>query len=152
MPRFPRRPKTQTIPRLDTHQSPQPFSYLLFLLSSLTSLSVNCVTHGNSKEKMALQLQAPTTCTLHTTKCPPSLAPTGYNAGLRKPFNPFALKSSFFASSLNLLLHPNQHHLVTSGAPRISMRVASKQAYICRDCGFHFIFSLTLYYSHYMDI
>ncbi|XP_061337693.1 uncharacterized protein LOC133284640 [Gastrolobium bilobum] len=84
---------------------------------------------------MALHLQAFTT-NLHTAKSPPSLAPTS-NAGLRPLFNPFALKSSssFFYGSLNLLLHPNQHHL-TCGAPRISMRVASKQAYICRDCGY----------------
>lgn len=83
---------------------------------------------------MALHLQAPT-ATLHTARSPPSLAPTA-NAGLRvPPFNPFAFKSSFFTGSLNLLLHPNHKHLITSAAPRISMRVASKQAYICRDCG-----------------
>ncbi|KAJ1386519.1 Rubredoxin-like domain [Sesbania bispinosa] len=81
---------------------------------------------------MALQLQAPTTTTLQTARL---LAPTGNNAGLRPQFNPFGLKSSFFSGSLSLLLHPNQHHL-TNGAPRISMRVASKQSYICRDCGY----------------
>ncbi|KAG4949810.1 hypothetical protein JHK86_043049 [Glycine max] len=49
-----------------------------------------------------------------------------------------ALKSSFFCGSLNLLLHPMQQYL-TSRAPRIFMRVASKQAYICRDCGIPFM-------------
>ncbi|KAK7399294.1 hypothetical protein VNO78_10475 [Psophocarpus tetragonolobus] len=49
---------------------------------------------------------------------------------------PFSLKSSFsFSGSLNLYLLPNHHHL-TSAPPRISMRLASKQAYICRDCGY----------------
>ncbi|TKY73720.1 hypothetical protein E2542_SST02476 [Spatholobus suberectus] len=74
-----------------------------------------------------MHLQAPT-LRLNTARSPPSLAPTG-NAGLQPQFNPFALKSSFFSGSLNLLLRPNQQ-LLTSGAPRISMRVASKQAYI----------------------
>ncbi|CAL0319793.1 unnamed protein product [Lupinus luteus] len=77
---------------------------------------------------MALHLKPP-------TKSPLSLAPTN-NAGLRTPFNPFALKSSSFIGSLTLLLHPNQYHLITSASPRISMRVASKDSYICRDCGY----------------
>ena len=65
----------------------------------------------------------------------PSFHIVNGNACLRRPLmNPFALKSSFFSGSLNLYLHPNHHHL-TSAPPRISMRVASKQAYICRDCG-----------------
>ncbi|KAK7353828.1 hypothetical protein VNO80_19280 [Phaseolus coccineus] len=82
---------------------------------------------------MAMHLQ-PSTVTLNTARSPPSLAPTA-NAGLRQQFNPLVLKSSFFSTPLNLLLHPKQLRL-TSGAPRISMRVASKQAYICRDCGY----------------
>ena len=84
---------------------------------------------------MAMHLQ-PSTVTLNTARSPPSLAPTP-NAGLRQQFNPLVLKSSFFSGPLNLLLHPKQQPL-TSGAPRISMRVTSKQAYICRDCGFLF--------------
>ncbi|KAI4336406.1 hypothetical protein L6164_014937 [Bauhinia variegata] len=79
---------------------------------------------------MALQLQAPSA----TAKSPCSPGPTG-NAGLRRLPNFLALKSSFFSGSLNLFLHPNQK-LVIYGAPRISMRVTSKQAYICRDCGY----------------
>ncbi|KAG5019526.1 hypothetical protein HKD37_06G015956 [Glycine soja] len=76
---------------------------------------------------MAMHLQA-LTISLNTARSPPpSLAPAT-NAGLRPHFNPLALKSSFFSGSLNLLLHPNQQ--LTSGAARISMRVASKQAYI----------------------
>ncbi|KAL2342832.1 hypothetical protein Fmac_004117 [Flemingia macrophylla] len=60
------------------------------------------------------------------------------HTGLRRPItpmnmmNPFVLKSTFiFSSSFNLHLHS-----ITSATPRISMRVASKQAYICRDCGY----------------
>ncbi|OIV97045.1 hypothetical protein TanjilG_11562 [Lupinus angustifolius] len=67
---------------------------------------------------MALLLQAPT------------MSPVS------RPFNPFALKSSSFTGSLSLLLHPNQYHLITCASPRISMRVASKDSYICRDCGY----------------
>lgn len=93
------------------------FFFILFLL-----------VWSSTHTKMALQ--APS---LHTV-------PT-VNAGLRRPsmMNPFTLKSSFsFSGSINLYLHPNHHHL-TSAPPRISMRVASKQAYICRDCGLPFI-------------
>lgn len=81
---------------------------------------------------MALQVQASTTTTGHHSAL-------GVNAGLglRRNLNPLALKSSFFTGSINLYLHPNQRN-VTSAPPRISMRVASKQAYICRDCGFPF--------------
>ncbi|XVF08580.1 hypothetical protein REPUB_Repub07fG0015600 [Reevesia pubescens] len=60
------------------------------------------------------------------------LAPTG-NPGLRAPSDRFALKSPFFAPSFHLLL-PSRPQLAT--APKFSMRVASKQAYICRDCGY----------------
>ncbi|XP_073148234.1 uncharacterized protein [Henckelia pumila] len=52
--------------------------------------------------------------------------------GLRPPSDRFALKSSFFSPSHRLLLPPKP--LAT--APKYSMRVASKQAYICRDCGY----------------
>ncbi|XP_034672418.1 uncharacterized protein LOC117903995 [Vitis riparia] len=81
-------------------------------------------------ERMALP--APTR--LEATKsCP--LASTG-NVGLRRPMDRFALRSSFFSPSIHLLLPPNQHRALPSTAPKISMRVASKQAYICRDCGY----------------
>ena len=73
-----------------------------------------------------------------TKSCPLPLAPTG-NVGLRRPMDRFALRSSFFSPSVHLLLPPtnNQHPALPSAAaaPKISMRVASKQAYICRDCG-----------------
>ncbi|KAH1202987.1 hypothetical protein GmHk_17G049323 [Glycine max] len=97
----------------------------------------------NSKGKVAMHMQAPT-ISLNIARSPSSLAAAA-NAGMRPHLIPMALKSSFFSGSLNLLLHPMQQYL-TSGAPRISMRVASKQAYICRDCGIPFIFSLTLYH------
>ncbi|KAL6996818.1 hypothetical protein U1Q18_006947 [Sarracenia purpurea var. burkii] len=59
------------------------------------------------------------------------LAPSGDAAGLRRPSDRFALKSPFFSPSLHLLL-PS----LVSAQPKFSMRVASKQAYICRDCGY----------------
>ncbi|CAK9186887.1 unnamed protein product [Ilex paraguariensis] len=83
-----------------------------------------------------MALQAPTT-SLQTTKSIPltsPLSPTG-NAGLRRPSDRFALKSSFFSPSLHLLFPPPQFS-VPCIAPKFSMRVASKQAYICRDCGY----------------
>ncbi|KAF2321371.1 hypothetical protein GH714_040464 [Hevea brasiliensis] len=63
---------------------------------------------------------------------PPSiLAPVRSNAGLRAPSDRFALKSSFFSPSLHLFVASNQHQRpIASAAPRFSMRVASKQAYI----------------------
>ncbi|XVF11351.1 hypothetical protein REPUB_Repub08aG0020200 [Reevesia pubescens] len=79
-----------------------------------------------------MALQAPTK-SLRSASSP--LAPTG-NAGLRAPSDRFALKSAFCSPSLHLLL-PSRHQLPTaSSAPKFSMRVASKQAYICRDCGY----------------
>ncbi|KAK6147883.1 hypothetical protein DH2020_018795 [Rehmannia glutinosa] len=63
---------------------------------------------------------------------PPS--PPG-TTGLRLPADRFALKSSFFSSSLHQLM-PSQVSTVPATAPKFSMRVASKQAYICRDCGY----------------
>lgn len=87
--------------------------------------------------QLQLQLQASST---RTHLAPPSpLAPSG-NAGLRRPSDRFALKSSFFSSSLSLLLSPNkQQKPLAKAAPKFSMRVASKEAYICRDCGYHFL-------------
>ncbi|KDP22521.1 hypothetical protein JCGZ_26352 [Jatropha curcas] len=85
-----------------------------------------------------MALQAPTR--LQARKPSPSLlAPNGSNAGLRAPSDRFALKSSFFSPSLYLLSLANSNQLqqpLASSAPRYSMRVASKQAYICRDCGY----------------
>ncbi|KAG2675348.1 hypothetical protein I3760_12G000500 [Carya illinoinensis] len=84
---------------------------------------------------MTMQLKAPSRS--HTIKSLPTtstLAKIG-NAGLRRPSDLFVLKSSFFSPSLNLLLSPQQR-IPASAAPRFSMRVASKQAYICRDCGY----------------
>uniref|UniRef100_A0A5B6YSC2 Putative rub n=1 Tax=Davidia involucrata TaxID=16924 RepID=A0A5B6YSC2_DAVIN len=76
---------------------------------------------------------------LQATKSMPSttplLAPSG-NVGLRRPSDRFALKSSFLSPSLHLFLPPHQQQPLVSAAPKFSMRVASKQAYICRDCGY----------------
>ncbi|XP_009770857.1 uncharacterized protein LOC107786132 [Nicotiana tabacum] len=65
------------------------------------------------------------------------LAPNGGNSGLRLPPNRLALKSSFFSPSVHLLLPPPpSSRAAPATAPKFSMRVASKQAYICRDCGY----------------
>ncbi|KAK6924598.1 hypothetical protein RJ641_008924 [Dillenia turbinata] len=46
-------------------------------------------------------------------------------------------KSSFFSRSLQPLLTPSRPPSAAASAPKFSMRVASsKQAYICRDCGY----------------
>ncbi|KAJ6294703.1 hypothetical protein OIU76_022725 [Salix suchowensis] len=86
---------------------------------------------------MAVQLHAPTR--LQATKTlplPSLLAPNGNNVGLTGPADRFALKSSFFSPSLHLLIASyNQQQSLASAAPRFSMRAATKQAYICRDCG-----------------
>ncbi|GAV81747.1 Rubredoxin domain-containing protein [Cephalotus follicularis] len=78
-----------------------------------------------------MALQAP-------TKLTSPLAPAAGNVGLRKPADRFALKSSFFSPSLNLLVASSSQQLqpCSRSAPRFSMRVASKQSYICRDCGY----------------
>ncbi|OMO52298.1 Rubredoxin-type [Corchorus olitorius] len=78
-----------------------------------------------------MALQAPT----KSLRPPSLLAPTG-NVGLRQPSDRFALKSAYFSPSLHLLLPSQQKFPTVSKAPRFSMRVASKQAYICRDCGY----------------
>lgn len=67
------------------------------------------------------------------TRIPANLAPNG---GLRQAPNGLALKSSFFSPSIHLLLPPPSFsRAAPATAPKISMRVTSKQAYICRDCG-----------------
>ncbi|KAL0354912.1 UNVERIFIED_CONTAM: hypothetical protein Sradi_3938100 [Sesamum radiatum] len=76
---------------------------------------------------------APTS--LHGAKSTAPPSPPG-NAGLRLPVSPLALKSSsFFSPSLHLLMPPHVS-AAPATAPKFSMRVASKQAYICRDCGY----------------
>ncbi|XP_038683777.1 uncharacterized protein LOC119984082 [Tripterygium wilfordii] len=84
-----------------------------------------------------MALHVPITTT-KSSPIPSPLVPTG-NVGLRRLSDRFALKSSFFSSSysLHLLLPRHQKtRAAAATAPRISMRVASKQAYICRDCGY----------------
>ncbi|WCJ36362.1 Rubredoxin-like superfamily protein [Euphorbia peplus] len=73
---------------------------------------------------------------IQSVKTPAALSPVSSNVGLRSPTDRFALKSSFFTPSLHLLIASSTHQLVPSTAPKFSMRVASKQAYICRDCGY----------------
>lgn len=68
----------------------------------------------------------------------PSAPIIGGNSGLRQVPTGLALKSSsFFSPSIHLLLPPPSFSgAAPATAPKISMRVASKQAYICRDCGY----------------
>lgn len=127
------------------------FSYLLIFHSSLfNSHFTDCQSIEPDKgglKKMALQ--APVGLQPTKSSSPPAspLAPTG-NVGLRRPIDRFALRSSFFSSpSLQLFISPNQAQPLAA-APRFSMRVASKQAYICRDCGY----SLVFYFIHSLDL
>lgn len=111
----------------------------LFLIIPISQLLQNRNWEG--KKKMALQ--APT----KSIPLPSSLAPATGNAGLRKPSDAFALKSSFFSPSLHLFL-PAHHKSTTAPAtaPKFTMRVASKQAYICRDCGYFYFFFKTVWF------
>ncbi|KAK9066341.1 hypothetical protein SSX86_013663 [Deinandra increscens subsp. villosa] len=79
---------------------------------------------------MALQ----TPLRLPATRSSPPLSPaSGGNAGLRRSPNRLPLQSSFSLSpSLQLLLP----RYPPSSAPKFAMRTASKQSYICRDCGY----------------
>ncbi|KAM0033301.1 putative Rubredoxin-like domain-containing protein [Helianthus debilis subsp. tardiflorus] len=92
-----------------TNLSLPSFSYLFFI-----------------QQNMALQtpLRPPTTATS------PAI---GTNVGLRRPVKLLPLQSSYSLSpSLQLLLPRHR----PSSAPKFAMRAASKQAYICRDCGY----------------
>ncbi|XP_044492644.1 uncharacterized protein LOC123216294 [Mangifera indica] len=85
-----------------------------------------------------MAFQAPTRLSARQSsalRTPSLLSPTG-NAGLRCSTDRVDIKSPFSCPSLHLLLSPHYVQLLTCAAPRYSMRVASKQAYICRDCGY----------------
>lgn len=123
-----------------------PLSYRTSPLLTSNSLPLYYyIFERNSKkrgsQKMAMQLQPPSRPhTISNKSLPASSLATIGNAGLRRPSDRFALKSSFFSASLNLLLLPQLKSTPASAAPRFSMRVASKQSYICRDCGYSFSF------------
>lgn len=91
---------------------------------------------------MALQASAG----LRSSPLPSSSPPNYASAGLRRPADRFALRSSFFSRSLNLFISPSGGASPAT-APKFSMRVASKQSYICRDCGFVFVFK-----SHFFGV
>uniref|UniRef100_A0A7N0SZL2 Rubredoxin-like domain-containing protein n=1 Tax=Kalanchoe fedtschenkoi TaxID=63787 RepID=A0A7N0SZL2_KALFE len=78
-----------------------------------------------------MALQAPTS-SFHTVK--PSAAALLASPKLNIP-NELALRSSF-VPSFSLVIASPQKQPKAQTAPRISMRTASKQAYICRDCGY----------------
>ncbi|GKV17437.1 hypothetical protein SLEP1_g27948 [Rubroshorea leprosula] len=98
------------------------------LISSPPPPPPSSVSKPSTTRKMTLQ--APT----KSLGLSSLLSPTG-NLGFRPPAGSFSLKSSFVSPSLQLLLPPHQR-ISVSGSPRFSMRVTSKQAYICRDCGY----------------
>ncbi|XP_072962762.1 uncharacterized protein [Typha angustifolia] len=84
---------------------------------------------------MALQTPAGLMTTKRTI--PSTLSPPpGGHAGLRRPSDRHALRSAFYSPSIQLLLPPPRRAPATATAARFSMRVTSKQAYICRDCGY----------------
>lgn len=51
--------------------------------------------------------------------------------------NRLSLKSSFISPLRKIPSLRKQNSVVAAASPKFSMRVASKQAYICRDCGYH---------------
>lgn len=60
-------------------------------------------------------------------------SPLSSPLGLRPNPDQYALRSSFFSPSIHLLTLPP---LTPGSSGRFSMRVTSKEAYICRDCGY----------------
>ncbi|KAA0057733.1 rubredoxin family protein [Cucumis melo var. makuwa] len=50
--------------------------------------------------------------------------------------NRLSLKSSFISPLRKIPSLRRQNSVVAAASPKFSMRVASKQAYICRDCGY----------------
>ncbi|XP_011649175.1 uncharacterized protein LOC101207574 isoform X2 [Cucumis sativus] len=50
--------------------------------------------------------------------------------------NRLSLKSSFISPLRKIPSLRKQNSVVAAASPKFSMRVASKQAYICRDCGY----------------
>uniref|UniRef100_G3MRN6 Rubredoxin-like domain-containing protein n=1 Tax=Amblyomma maculatum TaxID=34609 RepID=G3MRN6_AMBMU len=83
-----------------------------------------------------MALQAPAGLKSSTTRAPLLLPQAGQAAGLRRPSDRYALRSSFFSPSVQQLLLSSSQKAVPTTEPKFSMRVASKQAYICRDCGY----------------
>jgi len=128
-----------------THHSLIPIS-LLFTVKRRQTVRKR---RGKSPAKMALH--APIRLQATKTSPPPSLlAPNGNNVGLKGPTDRFALKSSFFSPSLHLLIASyNQQQPLASAAPRFSMRAATKQAYICRDCGYYLFSFFLLFLARY---
>ncbi|XP_074317136.1 uncharacterized protein LOC141653310 [Silene latifolia] len=76
---------------------------------------------------MAMSIQqAAKSCGIPSALAPP----VGTGIGLRRPIDRFALRPSFASTPITL------SGVRVASAPRFSMRVASKQTYICRDCGY----------------
>ncbi|XP_010442895.1 PREDICTED: uncharacterized protein LOC104725851 [Camelina sativa] len=68
---------------------------------------------------------------------PPTTLYAGRSSVVLPPMTPTLQRSSFLPYySLRLLGNKKSISESSSSAPRFSMRVSSKQAYICRDCGY----------------
>ncbi|XP_010442582.1 PREDICTED: uncharacterized protein LOC104725606 [Camelina sativa] len=68
---------------------------------------------------------------------PPTTLYAGRSSVVLPPTTPTLQRSSFLPYySLRLLGNKKSISKSSSSAPRFSMRVSSKQAYICRDCGY----------------
>ncbi|KAL9239411.1 hypothetical protein vseg_013737 [Gypsophila vaccaria] len=81
---------------------------------------------------MTVVEQAASTIAGKSWGIPSALAPSaGTSIGLRRPVDRFALRSSFSSMPLTRVAGVG-----VGVRPRFSMRVASKQSYICRDCGY----------------
>ncbi|EOA14144.1 hypothetical protein CARUB_v10027289mg [Capsella rubella] len=68
---------------------------------------------------------------------PPTTLYAGRSSVVLPPTTPNLHRSSFLPYySMRLLGNKKSLSKSSSSAPRFSMRVSSKQAYICRDCGY----------------
>ncbi|ESQ43489.1 hypothetical protein EUTSA_v10014834mg [Eutrema salsugineum] len=80
------------------------------------------------------------TFSMATMHVPPATLYAGKPSAILAPTTPNFLRSSFLPYYSMRLLSNNKRPLFSksssSSAPRFSMRVSSKQAYICRDCGY----------------
>uniref|UniRef100_A0A7N0SVR2 Rubredoxin-like domain-containing protein n=2 Tax=Kalanchoe fedtschenkoi TaxID=63787 RepID=A0A7N0SVR2_KALFE len=74
----------------------------------------------------SFQTVKPSAALLASPAHTPRTSPNGLGLGLRSSFLP----------SFTLSVSSPQKQPRTQRAPRISMRAAAKQAYICRDCGY----------------
>ncbi|CAM8878659.1 unnamed protein product [Rhodiola kirilowii] len=69
--------------------------------------------------------------------CTEMIRPENERVWENQSHDPFTKKLSTFIPSFSLVTSsPQKQPKITQTAPRISMRTAAKQAYVCRDCGY----------------